>query len=179
MDISSGMSIVVGEPFFLNLKGAAEGVYFEYRGGHGFLIFYLSNPTPNEIAGAKGGITIGLYRKDEVIIVECYSEICGYTDAPYSCRLAKDTIEQPMTATVDVGMPLTIAIVDENNILRYMRLATLSSEFTNTFGRMIMAQKNMPFDRNAYNSKVDEIFSRYTSEQLFKKCEVTYTLGDM
>lgn len=47
MDINlvDGSSIVVGQPFFINMAGAAEGAYFEYCAGYGFLIFSLSGPT--------------------------------------------------------------------------------------------------------------------------------------
>lgn len=131
MDINlvDGSSIVVGQPFFINMAGAAEGAYFEYRAGYGFLIFYLSGLTQQEMKGAEGDITLGLYRKDEVIFIECHSQICGYTDSPYSCRLAKEPVKLPdHTAPKGIGMPLGVAIVDEYNILRHMRLAMLSNQ---------------------------------------------------
>lgn len=132
-EVEGVSSITVGERFFINMGDVPDGVYFEYQGGYGFLIFRLWDPTQAELDGLSGDITLGLYRSHNVLFIESKTELFGYADAPYSCRLAQEPVELPdHTAPVGQGMSLVTVIVDEHNIVRGMRYAVVSNQFMKT-----------------------------------------------
>ena len=167
------MRLSVGEkwPGKLPLQ---EGAYFEMRNGTLLLLLLFDRPTEKEIADARHGkLKMGYYVNNSVIFVVFKLGSMPWMDAPFSIRRYKNLVQdwseeiQPTE-----GLSIQISLVDRTTeILHSIRLVSSSHTFAKGLRREILKQLELPYSDTLYNSDIDNIYSRLTSEDLAHRAE--------
>ena len=162
----------VGKLFIPGRTRYNEGAYFEYSEAGPFLIFAFSWPTKEDIEAArKGRVELALYEAPPVIFI--LHKIRGleqWSDSPFSIRLydgmgKKFDWSEPIEE--GQGLGLNIVLVDaDTGVLLALRLVGTSTEFARELRAAILRQIEAPFSVTAYDSKINEVYTKYTSQQL-------------
>ena len=162
-----------------NCRGLS-GFFFDY-GEEGVATLTAAFPhiLPEDVNMlAAGHGTIGLFMWQGIIFLSFkYGELCG--DYAYSVHMSRN----PQKVAVAVpekgtGLGLGVFAVDAaDNILKGMRVCSLGTEWTKTFGDMIEEQKWMPFSDTDFFGMVRECQRRWSSEELLEISPVKYKIG--
>lgn len=171
----------VGKLFIPDKTRYTEGVYFEYAESGPYLIFALSNPTKDEIQAAKTGrVELALYEDPPLVFV--LHRIRGleqWSDSPFSIRLYQGrTLDWSEPIQEGQGLALTIALVDANTgILLALRMVGTSTEFARELRAAMLRQLEGSFSVEAYHRKIDEVYRKYSSEDLLAMAVAKHTAG--
>lgn len=169
-------SFEVGKLFEENKTHYQEGVKFDFTQSGPVLFLFFNRPTKNEIQSIKSGNgEVGMYVKDEVILMLFKFEGMQWMDAPYNIHLSApfefDVIEEGK------GFGLTILLVDASTgILEVIKYIGLSTELSRKLQNAIQNQKLAQWDNVAYEKKINQIYDNYNTDDLVLRAEIIYKI---
>lgn len=171
----------VGKLFIPGKTRYKEGVYFEHTGTGPCLVFALHKPTAQEVEAAKKGrVELALYGDPPVLfLLHRIRGLEQWSDSPFSIRLYKDKeFNLPRRFEEGEGWGLQIVLVDAGTgILLALRVVGTSTRFANELRAAIMRQYEAPFTIEAYHAKIDEVYRKYTSQDLLALAVAKHTAG--
>ncbi len=159
-------ALVIGSRFPINVKMVPLNTpVFQIIGNESAaLIWHIANPTALELDDFKyGGIKIGVSRHGKVLIFSIDQQPFAEGDSPYHAQeynFPKDM--HMMKAATDVGLPLFICVVDQNNVLRALRCINLNKAVTDFIAQTFEAQR-------AADGRITGAEMRNTLQAVFKK----------
>jgi hypothetical protein len=160
----------VGELFVPGKTGYPESAVFEYSPSGPILIIALGNPTTQEIEAAKTGhVELALFEAEPVIfILHKIRGIESWSDSPFSIRLYENIdFDWSQEIEEDMGLGLIIVLVDANaGIVHALRMVGTSTQFARELRGAILRQLEQPFSRATYDTKIDEIYRKHSSEDM-------------
>ena len=170
----------VGKEFPLANCRGLHGFFFSYQGGRvATLTGAFSNINQREVEMlTRNHGQIGLFMYDEIIFLSFkFGELNG--DFAYSAFMGDEPEKITVPQVVDgTGLGLGIFAVDStNNLLQGMRMSGMGTEWTRTFGKMIEAQKSMPFEKESFIDKVIGCQQKWSSIDLMDMSKVVYKIG--
>lgn len=148
------------------------------------VIFHYKKPSAAELYSFKYS-KAHLYIKYESKLMVLAVDIDNFGIADCCFHVGRFTLQEPlymMHATEGTGMQFYLAVVDEKNILRALRIITVSSQFTNKFADIIKYQQTED-GKIAGESEFYQIgfgiYKKYLSiEELVNAADVSYTSGE-
>jgi hypothetical protein len=161
----------VGQPYKPGTTKYGEGTRFDFLQSGAILELYFSRPSIDEIEDIKAGrFEIGLCERGNIIFMLFRFGNWQWMDAPYTVHLPQPfTFEDPKPGT---GYGLSIFLVDAaTGILEGMRYVALSTDFSRKFRDAVERQKSKPFDHDAYNMELQQVYSNYSTEDLVKRAD--------
>jgi len=158
----------VGKLFREGIIKYEECVKFGFGETGGDMPIFLSSPSEKEIESIKNEkLEIAFYEKDEIIFF--LSKFYGmyWMDAPYTVHLAQPF--EFMDITEDMGYSLTIFLVDAaTGILKAGRYIGLGHKFSIELKNAILRQKELPFNKELYYKKVQDVYANYYTHDLVR-----------
>jgi hypothetical protein len=159
----------VGQLFEPGRTHYDEGVKFEFTQSGPMLLMFFDRPTTKEIESIRvGKFKIGFYDIDNIIFILAKFEGMKWIDAPYSVHLSQPfEFAKELEEQESLGFGLQIFLIDAaTGILEVMRYVGLGHEFSVKLLDTILKQKEAPFDTGVYSFKLNEIYKRYSTDQL-------------
>jgi hypothetical protein len=143
----------------------AESFNAGYDGTVWMLVMTAERPSIYEHASfdSETPLEIRFNRIDDVIIFSLKYPGEPPIDAPYTPHWADPAPFELPPPTSRLGYTLLYILMPEE----YMRLIGLGVEFSATLYDAVMIVRNMPYNRERYLRKVQEIYSRYSPENLW------------
>lgn len=170
----------VGQLFEPGRTRYDEGVKFEFTQSGPILLIFFDRPTEKEIEAIRAGkFQTKFYEHDNVIFMLFKFGSLNWIDAPYSVHLSPPFEFAEELDQDNLGFGLQIFLIDAaTGILKVMRYIGLGHDFSIQLREAILQQKEQPFNQNAYNLKVNEIYRRYTTDQLVDYAKWFYKTPD-
>lgn len=161
----------VGQLFEEGKTSYQEGARFDLREEGAFLFFYYKAPTYIEIEDITGGkIELGLYIKEEMIFALFKFGGQNWFDAPYTVHLSPKYEFKKLED--HLGVPMHVFVIDANTgIIKGMRLIALPNKFTGYLYSAVVNQKTLPFDKEKYFQKINQIYGNYSTEDILERAE--------
>ena len=158
----------VGKPF-LGKTHYQDGIRFGFDQSGASLCIYYSAPTPDEVETIRQGeVKLGLYITGDIIFLLIKFGDLDWMDAPYNWHLSKPYAFGVINEGFGFGM--TVFFVDATTgILEVARLVGWVTEMSKSFMQEVEAQKVMEFNKSRYHVKLNEIYLRYTTDDLVKQ----------
>lgn len=169
----------IGKLFFPGKTGWREGVWFDYTAIGPVLVFAFKKPSDEEILAArKGQVELALYDDPPVLfILHRIEGLEDWSDCPFSVRLCKDEIDLSLPIEEGKGLGLQIVLVESTTgIVKALRLVGTSTEFARELRAAMVKQMIRPFSPHEYNQTVNDVYTRYTSEQLLNRAKARHTI---
>jgi hypothetical protein len=185
----------VGKPFAPG-STRPEGGEFNWRSPECELILTFGRPSPDEVEAVRvGPAEFALYHdRDQIVLCYRFHPAPGrktgmpWSDAPYHIgrlalagRPASESVPPPDPATLspESRQLLHVILLDEGGIVRVLRTATLSPEFTRALYAAVRDQASRSYDAAAYGHGLDMLYRRFDdSDQLAAACAVRCRGGD-
>jgi hypothetical protein len=186
--VGDDLSILsVGHPYLKGKTAWPQAMTYQYeRSGH-ILRIFLRTPSPEEVEAIwQGPAHFGLFTEGHVIFL-CFrfytqaNALTYYGEAPFSIHLVpEDYHKSPdLDFPPGVGAALSIILVNaENGLVEALRVLALGHKFSKRLHRAIREQERRPFNQAAYEQQLKRLFGRYTSEQLWRACEIVCKAGE-
>jgi len=167
----------VGKLFESGKTRYTEGIKFEFTSSGPVLLIYFESPTDKEINSiSKGKFRIGFYDIENIIFMLAKFEDISWMDAPYNIHLSQPFSFSEQLEQEDLGFGLQIFLIDAaTGILKAIRLVGLGHKFSIKLRDTILKQKEMPFDNQSYIAKLNDLYKRYTPDQLSQYSTQFYT----
>jgi hypothetical protein len=183
----------VGKPYG---STRPEGEEFNWRSPECELIITFRRPSPDEVEAVRvGPAEFALYHEgDQVVLCYRFHPAPGrksgvlWSDAPYHIgrppeagRPAEESTPPPDPGSLspESHQLLHVILLDEAGIVRVLRTATLSPEFTRGLYSAIRDQASRPYDARAYELGLHALFQRFpASDRLAAACAVRCRGGD-
>lgn len=164
----------VGKPYQEGKISYREGLKFDFRQDGAGLYITFDTPTTKEIDSIRNGdIEISVYPKDELLFLLFKFGSLPWMDAPYSAHLSEPFTFEELTE--GKGYSLFIVLIDaKTGIVKVIRQIGLSTKFSTQFQKLVEKQKEMPFDKQEYDRKINEVFANYSTEDLVKRTILGY-----
>jgi hypothetical protein len=179
----------VGKPFAPG-PPRPEVSEFNWRSPECELIVCFRQPSPDEVEAVRvGPAEFALYHERDQIVL-CYRFLAApgrqsgvsWSDTPYHIgrlqaagRPAAESTPPPDPGSLspESRQHLHIILLDEAGIVRVLRTATFSPEFTRALYSAIRDQASRSYDAPAYGHGLDALYGRFaTSDQLAAACAV-------
>lgn len=165
----------VGKLFEEGITRYNEEAKFEFTQSGPALLIFFKTPTEKEIESIRAdNIKIGFTEISEIIFMLYKFEGIPWIDAPYSIHLSGNI--EPQKVEEGTGYGLQIFLIDaDTGILKVMRLIGMGTEWSRRFREAILRQKNIPFDHEIYNLKIENIYKELSPKDIadtvpFKNC---------
>jgi hypothetical protein len=162
-------SLEVGKLFRPDVYSYPEQVQFEFEQSGPSLYIYFSQPTIKEIEAVRSGkFKIGFYETESIIFILVKFEGMNWIDAPYTVHLSPPfEFMEELDSSPMLGFGLQIFLVDAaTGILKVIRYVGLGHDFSVRLRDGILRQKGIPFDKGTYGFRLNEIYRRYSTDQL-------------
>jgi hypothetical protein len=152
-----------------------EGVRFDIDDSGASLVAYFKNPTQTEITNFKtGGIKLGFYSYQNVIMLLAKIGELNWVDAPYSVHLSKNLTTLGELGESE-GLAITVLLVDASDgTIMSMRLLGANHRLTEGLFKAIGQQKDVSFQD--FYKNVNYIFSTYSTKDLIKRASMIENL---
>ena len=127
-------SLVIGSKFPIDMKAADFNTStFQLMGNESAaLIWRIKSPTALELADFNyGRIKFGVYRHGKVMFFCVDQQPFAEGDSSYHAQFYNFPPDMHMMkAATDIGLPVYMCVVDQNNILRALRCVNLNKAMT-------------------------------------------------
>jgi len=164
----------VGKPYQEGVTRYQEGIKFDFTNSGAYLYIMFNSPTKKEIENIRNGnVEFAVYPADEVLFMLFKFGSLQWMDAPYSVHLSKDLVLQDIEEGQGYALHITLINAD-NGIVEVLRLIGLSTKFSQQLKKLIEKQKDMPFDINSYNLKINYIYRNYSADDIAKRTIIGY-----
>jgi hypothetical protein len=173
----------VGAPYDPRQRSWPERADYNYRSGGHELRLFLGNATLSEMAAVREGrIGFGLLvQLPELFLISRFRSpdsdraVMSF-ESPYQWHLVPEpdrTLPPAWEETSpESGALCTVLLVEASDgILLAIRAVTFSAEFSRALHRAIADQAALPFDRAEHDRAVAEVTRRYTTDQLWSRCQ--------
>lgn len=173
--------LAIGKPYSETRTVWDERVEYNWWADRHELRVFLKNPQEREIASiGKGEMQFKLYIEDGVIFLLYKFDGALWSDCTYSWHLVPEedrTIPSPEKGMHDL---IHVTLVDAaTGIVRALRCATLSAEFSYALDSAILAQTKMPLSREEHDRIIQKVYARYpTSRDMARQTHIRTVLGD-
>lgn len=147
----------------------SEGCYFDISDTGAKLIVYFDKPTQDEVENFKAEkrFEMRLVEFSEVMMFLVKFGSLNWMDAPYTPYLSPGLSE--ICTEEGKGLGVTIMLFDTaSGRLESMRLVSLSEKFTERISNAVNELKRKPFNNLAYNNSLNNLFMRYSTDDLVK-----------
>ena len=138
-------ALVIGNKFPINLKAMEFNTpVFQILGNESAaLIWRIKNPTVLELNDFNyGGIKIGVSRHGKVMFFCVNQQPFAEGDSPYHAQFYSFPSDMHMMkAATEVGLPLYMCVVDQNNVLRALRCINLNKPVTDFIAQTFERQR--------------------------------------
>lgn len=164
----------VGELYKSGITKYNEGARFDFTQSGAVLELYFKSPTINEVQEIKNGcFKTGFVEFAGVIFMLFKFGNLNWIDAPYSVHLSKPfEFEEPTRGS---GYGLNIFFIDANTgILKNIRYIGLSTEFSLSFKNAVLKQRKAEFNNNYYSAALQNIYLKYTTNDLVKLSNIFF-----
>ncbi len=159
----------VGEPFSPERR-QWEADRFEYRyfGGTHLLQLCVDSPSLSELAAFRfGRVFIGLLPwKSSLFFVFKIEGLYRWSDQAFSIHLAAPIDREiPAIAEKDQSVLYLVLVNAKSGIVEGIRAVTYSCQFTSVLHQHLNDQLLIPFDPEAHDQNIREVYSRYPSSR--------------
>lgn len=161
----------IGQLYNPNRTRWPETSQYNVRIGYHELILLLSKPSEREVKSLRRGPAEFALHIEPPVLLLLYRFEPGlpWSDAPFSIHLVPES-ERDLPSSLETPESralLHVLMVDvATGILRAIRAVSLSAAFTVELHRAIREQAILPWDPDAYDTKLAEVYSSATSEHL-------------
>lgn len=168
--------LTVGKPLD-GAKGLPEGIMFDFEQAGGLLRIAYHNPTDTEIREVKqGAIKLGLLEKNGIVFLFVKFGNLSWTDCPYHVALSKQYELMELGNTQ--GYSVTVLLVNtEDGVLKVLKFIGLPHKMSQTFKKLVERQRAAPFEKEAYNATLQQIYANYSTTDLLKHADI-YSLKE-
>ena len=176
MEALEGMVLAKGEksPILMEQEGCRFGLT-----ENGALLFCaLNKPTPREKLAFESSspFQIRYVRVQGVLFMLFKFGAMPWMDAPYDIRLSSE-VDFPEPAPGE-GLALNIVLVDQaTNIIQHLRLIGLGERFSKDLRKEVFSDANEPLIAPVYYEKINNIYSKYSTEDLVRLASHYYKLN--
>jgi len=166
--------VEVGKLYQEGINKYQEESKFDFTNSGAELYLMFDRPAKTEIENIKrGNIELAVYPADEVLFMLFKFGSLNWIDVPYSVHLSKDLELQEVEE--GKGYALHVTLIDASTgIVEVLRLIGLSTKFSIQLRKLIMSQKEKPFDIKAYNNKINHIYNNYSTKDLVSRTILNY-----
>ncbi|MFA5169846.1 MAG: hypothetical protein WC420_03915 [Candidatus Paceibacterota bacterium] len=148
-----------------------EGVKFGFSQSGADMCIFFNAPRAKEIESVKlGKLEIAMYTKEDLIFMLFKFQELHWMDAPYSVHISKPFEFEDLAE--GSGFGCTIFLVDAGTgIIKAIRYIGFSAEFSRRFKIAVLKQKEQPFDKNMYDSKIQEVYKNYSTSDIVQRAD--------
>lgn len=158
--------LTVGKPS--PFAGLPEGCIFDFDEAGAILICTLNRPTVKEIQSfsVESPLQIRFVRIDGVLFMLFKFGWMSWMDAPYDIRLTKCTKFPELGETQ--GYAMTIVLQDQMSaVVKSLRFVGIGHDFSMALKAEIFSTDiSAPLIKPEYDSRVSNIYRKYTTEQM-------------
>ena len=167
----------VGENFPLPIQASGEGGLFQFDINGPMFILKLNRSDLIAVEAFRTGkIEIALFFEDNILffLFKVEGVLNDWGDCPSSpCTLNKNQLPNLTNPQKD----LALFLVDNNlNTLLSLRHISLSTEFYDCLNNCINNQLQDPLSIDVYQQKVQALWQKYTSAEMFNHAIATQTI---
>lgn len=148
----------------------SEGIQFDIADNGATMIIFFDRPKEKEIKQFEAGnqFIIGFTELNGVIMLTIKIGNLNWMDTSYSPHLSKNLTRFELPGE-GKGLSLVLYLVDSNKgVIEYMRLISLTTDFTRKLFGVAMEQKMSPFSQIDYLKRVKQIYAKYSTNQIVK-----------
>ena len=156
----------IGDPY-LRVQGKPEGTIFDIRYPSIELVYNIERPTKTEVAQFVNGslFEIRAVELNKLIIITSKVGTMPWCDAPYNPNFGDCRLDPVETKTQGYG--LTLLLTDSPaGTLKHMRLIGLGNDFSRKFRKLVLENKELLMSESEYDRRLQEIFAKYTTDQI-------------
>lgn len=156
----------VGDLYHPDRTDWPETPQYNFRGGQHELVLFYRNPSRPEIRGArKSPLDLALVVELPLILLlfRAPKLTRGWSDAPFSWHLVGEDERSLPPDLVGEQRPLLHLILVRANggQLLAQRALTLPPDFAQALHGAIREQASIPWNRNQYLSRLDQLYAQY------------------
>jgi hypothetical protein len=155
--------------------------YNYHSGTHELALFY-NRPTSNEIKDVRRGPAEFALYVDGMLIVLLFrfGKTGLWSDAPYSIHLVPSEIRTIPQSMETWSNALQIVLVDASTgIIKALRLISMPDDFAEALNSAIVKQSTIQFTRARYNGALEDLFRRFSSEELAERAQAKFVSTSM
>ena len=155
-----------------------EGSVFDIDDSGISLHVYMRKLTAHEIEQFASGkpFEMKLAQLRNVIFPMFKFGDMGWIDTPYNVHLSRNLTKLEVPANGH-GLAMTVHLYDtQTGTLVHNRLLSLSTEISRELIKMVMEQKEKPFNEQEYRDNVRSIYAAYPTKKLLKMALYSYRL---
>lgn len=155
-----------------------EGLVFDIDDSGINLSVYMRKPTTHEIEQFASGkpFEMKLVQLKNIIFSIVKFGDMDWMDAPYTVHLSRNLTKLEVPAN-GYGLAMTVHLYDtQTGKLLCNRLLSLSTEISRGLIKMVMEQKEKPFNRQDYIDNVRSIYTAYPTKKLLGMALYSYRL---
>jgi hypothetical protein len=166
----------VGKPYHAGRKVWPETAQLHWMSGELELTVFMDRPTRHEVEAVRRGRSeFALYSEADLIVL-CYRfegkrANIPWSDASYQWHLVPPAERvmpaDPAGLTPESRVPLHVVLVNAiGGLIEAMRVVTLSPELTRALFAAIRSQAAAPWDREAHDRALVDLYRTHTSDRL-------------
>lgn len=159
----------VGKLFESGRTHYDEGLKFEFEQSGPILFIFFNRPTEKEIETIRAGkFKIGFYETEGIIFILSKFGSLKWFDTPYNIHLSPPIkFAEELDANKTLGFGLQIFLIDAaTGILKVIRYIGLGHDFSIRLRDEMLKQKQSPFNQDTYIFRLNELYKRYSTDQL-------------
>lgn len=173
----------VGKPYVEGKTRWPEASFFSYdKAGLVLTIFASRLKEPEIEAVRRGQVELALYENQPTIFLLYKIRGWGqWSDSPFTIHLVKPEDRPEIKPIIGEGQKLLLMIIlvgADTGIIKVLRAVSTSTEFTIVLNHAVMRQLEQEFDRLRYNLHIDNLYSRYSSDQMLAMTDYKYRAGE-
>ncbi|MEM8614960.1 MAG: hypothetical protein AAGF93_23345 [Cyanobacteria bacterium P01_H01_bin.105] len=178
--MKTSISLAVEQPCpYPPLNG--DGCTFDWASDLSPLLrIYLANLIQTEIEDFKHTLEFAISEKENIIFFLVKTASLDWSACPYSVHLLGNKAPVVNIKSQESRLSITCLLIESrSNVIKAMKLATISPALTNTLIAMVEQQKRIHEDKKLYHQKVDQLCNQPNLETvLIEKCVGACRAGD-
>ena len=160
--------LIIGNIFPIDTSGMSYNVpNFLFLGNESsMLIWKIYKPMKTELDAFKyESIRIGILRYDKIAFFCIEQDTFAEGDSSFHYNFTNIGDKHIMKTNTDVGLPVYLCVVDQNNVLQALRCINLNKEITNYISHIIEAQrqKENNITSQEYAKLVQSAYKKYNT----------------
>lgn len=169
--------LAIGQPTTI-ANGLSEGCYFESTASGLICIYNFIMPSQKEIDAFKSGSAgeVRFIRLDGVLFFLSKLGSLNWVESPYAAQLSP-SMSFPAVES-GKGYTMTFILVDAlTSIVKGIRYVSLGNKFSEELYKEVMSDIDKPIIKHIYDTKIQKIYNRYSTNDLVKFSNNRYKIG--
>lgn len=138
-----------------------------------FLVVLQAGWSNIEIENFQNEMNVGLAEIDDILDIVIDIDGCIITDVAYNAYISRGINIEYKHLNQGEGFAFNVVMVDENVVVKSIRICSLYTDESNTLIDILNKQLNTPLTNNEYNEKITKLYNEMSIEEIKANCFIT------